>query len=59
MKKRGKQIKYKLGDLIVALFDEAKKVSSDRLEQDLIVYAALKDLMQRRNRTLRPVPVRV
>ena len=61
MKKRGqtKTRRYSLGDLIAALFDESRKISSDRLEQKLIVYAALRDLLKRRIHTLHPVALRL
>ena len=45
MKKDGKRKRYALGDLIVALYEEASKVSSQRGQQTLMVYAALKDLL--------------
>jgi len=45
---REKSKKYSLGDLIAALFEETRKVSSDRLEQNILVYAALKDLLKGR-----------
>jgi hypothetical protein len=39
---------YRLGDLIVALFEEANKISSQPEEVKIMVYAALKDLLTRR-----------
>ena len=41
-----KRKKLSLGDLIAALFEESKKVTTDRLEQNLLVYAALRDLLR-------------
>jgi hypothetical protein len=35
-----------LGELITILFDESRNVSSNRFEQNLIVYVALKDLLK-------------
>jgi hypothetical protein len=35
-----------LGDLIAALFEETAKVSSDPVEQKLLVYVALNDLLK-------------
>jgi acid stress-induced BolA-like protein IbaG/YrbA len=56
MKKRVKRInKYSLGDLIAALFEETRKVTTDRLEQKIIVYAALKDLLKNGIHTNHPV----
>ncbi len=40
--------KYSLGDLIVALFDEANKVVSRRVERKVLVYAALKHLLMKK-----------
>ena len=51
--------KIVLGDLIAALFEEAKKVSKNRLEQNLLVYAALRDLLRNRVHSMRPIAVRV
>jgi hypothetical protein len=44
-----------LGDLIVALFEEAKRVTSDRREQTALVYAALRDLLQGTIRPAHPI----
>ena len=44
--KSDKKKRYALGDLIAALFEETKSVSSNRFEQNLIVYVALKDLLK-------------
>lgn len=38
--------KYSLGDLIVALFDEANRVVSLPVERKVMVYAALKHLLR-------------
>jgi hypothetical protein len=59
MKKSQKKMKVTLGDLVAALFEETKKVTKNRLEQNLLVYAALRDLLKGQKYTLRPVPVRV
>jgi len=56
MKKRVKRInKFQLGDLIAALFEETRKVTSDRVEQQLLVYAALKDLLKHGIHTHHPI----
>jgi hypothetical protein len=34
-----------LGDLIYELFEQAKEITSKPIEQKLLVYAALKDLL--------------
>ena len=59
MKKASRTQKIVLGDLIAALFEEAKKVSKNRLEQNLLVYAALRDLLRKRVHSIRPIAVRV
>jgi len=59
MKKARRIQKYALGDLIAALFEEARKVSQNRLEQNLLVYAALRDLLRKRVHGIRPIAVRV
>jgi hypothetical protein len=46
MKKETKS-KYSLGDLIVALSDEANKVVSKPVEREVLVYAALKHLLRK------------
>jgi hypothetical protein len=46
MKKQTKTM-YSLGDLIVALFEEANKVVSQRVERKVMVYAALKHLLMK------------
>jgi hypothetical protein len=46
MKKETKT-KYSLGDLIVALFEEANKLSLQPVEQKVMVYAALKHLLRK------------
>ena len=48
MKRGQKKQKFSLGDLVVALFEETRKVSSSRLEQNVLVYAALRDLLKGR-----------
>ncbi|HJZ13451.1 MAG TPA: hypothetical protein VJ521_14955 [Acidobacteriota bacterium] len=47
--------RYSLGDLIAALFEEAKKLSTNRLEQKILVYAALKDLLNNNVRSYHPI----
>lgn len=59
MKKATRTKKIVLGDLIAALFEEAKKVSKNRLEQNLLVYAALRDLLRNRVHSMRPIAVRI
>lgn len=59
MRKASRTRRYVLGDLIAALFEEAKKVSKDRLEQNLLVYAALRDLLRKRVHGIRPIAVRI
>jgi hypothetical protein len=58
MKKNQKKMRVTVGDLIAALFEETKKVTRDRVEQNLMVYAALKEILNRRKYVLRPVPVK-
>ena len=50
---------YKLGDLIVALFEESRRVTTDRAEQTVLVYAALKDLLNGKVRPAHPIVLRV
>lgn len=45
-------VNCQLGDLIYELFEEAKQVSSEPIEQKLLVYAALKDLLSNNYRKL-------
>jgi hypothetical protein len=56
-KGRERNRRYCLGDLIVALFEETKKVSSDRTEQNILVYAALKDLLRRKVQSYHPISI--
>ena len=53
------QNRYKLGDLIAALFEEARRVTADRGEQTVLVYAALKDLLQGKVRPAHPIALKV
>jgi hypothetical protein len=53
--RQSKRKQYSLGDLIVLLFEESRKVSSDRDEQKLLVYAALKDLLRRKVHSNHPI----
>lgn len=43
--KKKPNTRYLLGDLIVALYEEAQKASLQSFEQKVIVYAALKHLL--------------
>lgn len=45
MKKSGRKVS--LGTLVAALFEEAKKVTGNRFEQKVLVYAALKNVLRR------------
>jgi hypothetical protein len=56
--KSAKKNRYSLGDLIAALFEETKTVSSNRLEQNLIVYVALKDLLKGRIHSDHPIALK-
>ena len=58
MKRQRSRKQFSLGDLIVALFEESKKVSSDRVEQKLLVFAALKDLLNGRVHSYHPIFLR-
>ena len=49
MKKKS-NTKYLLGDLIVALYEEAYKESLQSFEQKVVVYSALKHLLTQRIR---------
>jgi hypothetical protein len=46
---------YVLGDLIVALYEEANKVSLQSFEQKVIVYAALRHLLKDQISTKHPI----
>jgi len=59
MKRRTIQKGYKLGDLIAALFEESKRVTSNHVEQTALVYAALKDLLNGQVRPKHPVLLKV
>jgi hypothetical protein len=48
--KKKSNTKYLLGDLIVALYEEAHKESLQSFEQKVVVYAALKHLLTQRIR---------
>ncbi len=54
-----KDARYKLGDLIAALFEEARSFTSNQTEQTALVYAALKDLLKRRVRPVHPVALKI
>jgi hypothetical protein len=56
---KGQREKYRLGDLIAALFEEARRVTSDRIEQSALVYAALTDLLGSRVRPAHPVRLKI
>ena len=53
--KKEMNTKYLLGDLIVALYEEANKVSLQSFEQNVIVYAALKHLLTEQISTKHPI----
>ena len=59
MKRRTSPKRYKLGDLIAALFEEAKRVTSNHVEQTALVYAALKDLLGNEVRSKHPVLLKI
>jgi hypothetical protein len=59
MKRRTISNRYKLGDLIAALFEEARRVSSNQVEQTALVYAALKDLLDGKVRPAHPVLLKI
>jgi hypothetical protein len=48
--KKKSNTKYLLGDLIVALYEEAHNASLQAFEQKVVVYAALKHLLTQRIR---------
>jgi hypothetical protein len=52
-------MKTSLGELIAALFEEARYVTSDRTEQTVLVYAALKDLLQGKARNGQPLALKL
>ncbi len=52
---KGNKQKYRLGDLIAALFEEASKISTLPFERSVIVHAALKDLLNGRVSTEHPI----
>jgi hypothetical protein len=55
--KRGQKARRNvaLGDLITSLFDESKKVSHSRMEQNFLVYLALRDLLRTRVHANHPI----
>lgn len=59
--KRGqrKSTRISLGDLIVVLFEETKKVSRSPKEQRLLVSAALRHLLKGRVHSLHPIAIQV
>lgn len=44
--KKPAERKVSLGALVAALFEEAKKVTANRFEQNVLVYVALKDMVR-------------
>jgi len=50
--------RYFLGDLIVALYEEAHKESLQSFEQKVVVYAALKHLLAVQIRTKHPITLK-
>ena len=59
MKRRKSSKRYRLGDLIAALFEESKRFTSDRVEQTALVYAALKDLLEGKVRPAHPILLKI
>ena len=59
MKGQRSKDRYRLGDLIAALFEESKRFTTDRAEQTVLVYAALKDLLKGKVRPAHPIVLRV
>ena len=57
MKRQNDRKEFLLGELIVALFEESKKYSSDRVEQKVLVFAALKDLLNRKVHSHHPITI--
>jgi len=53
--KKDNKRKYRLGDLIVALFEEASKISTLPFDRNVIVHAALKDLLNGKVTTKHPI----
>lgn len=53
MKRRSRRLN--LGELIAVLFEESRKVTSNRNQQRFLVYAALKDLLRGRVHSLHPI----
>jgi hypothetical protein len=53
-----KSNRISLGDLIVVLFEETKKVSKSKKEQSLLVSAALKHLLKGRVHSLHPIAIK-
>jgi len=53
-----KRNRYSLGDLIAALFEETRKISSNRREQTLLVYAALSDLLKGKIHSTHPIALK-
>jgi hypothetical protein len=51
--------RYRLGDLIAALFEESKRYTTNRAEQTVLVCAALKDLLQGKVHPAHPIQIRV
>ena len=58
MKSRTKK-RLSLGDLIAALFEESSKVTKNPVQQKVLVYAALKDLLRGRVHSLHPIAITV
>jgi len=58
MRKGHRKERYALGDLVAALFEESSKTTKSRLEQNILVYAALKDLLKGRVQSYHKIALR-
>lgn len=54
MKKGHRKVRFSLGELVAALFEETKKITSSRLEQSVLVSAAVTDLFKGRIHPVHP-----
>ena len=53
--KKETNIRYSLGDLIVALFEEANQAATQPVERKVMVYAALKHLLMKNVGSKHPI----